>query len=109
MQKKKPSFQVIPNYGFNGVQAGMSPEKCLRNMGARILAAQPLRPRQLSAGLIAVAELSRQSARLGPNCIILTRKWCDAIAVDRRLRQPCSLNIQAKYETLAVDRSDSLL
>jgi hypothetical protein len=38
MQKKKPSFQVIPNYSINGVPNGTNLKKCLRNKAAMMLA-----------------------------------------------------------------------
>jgi hypothetical protein len=33
MQKKKPSFQVIPNYRINGAPNWNESKKCLRNKG----------------------------------------------------------------------------
>ena len=35
-------------------------------------------------------------------------KWCGAIRIGPRIRAACSLNIQAKYETLGTGRLDSL-
>jgi hypothetical protein len=109
MQKKKPSFQVIPNYGINGVTNWNESKEVARTRAARILACATA---PTVAGFFRTRDSHRQAitaiARLSRICTILIRKWCDAIAVDLGLRQPCSLNIQAKYETLAAGRPDSL-
>jgi hypothetical protein len=61
MQKKKPSFQVIPNYGVGEPKTGMNLKKCLRNKAATVVVGAAFRPPQAySVRLIAIAKLSKR-------------------------------------------------
>jgi hypothetical protein len=60
MQKKKPPFQVIPNYSINGVPNWNESKEVPAEQGLQgYWPAQSFRPRQaFSARLIAIAKLS---------------------------------------------------
>jgi hypothetical protein len=81
MQKKKPSFQAIPNYSINVVTNwNESKEVPAEQALQRYRPAQFLRPAQaFSIGLIAIAQTIAALARLGLNYTIPIRKWCAAI------------------------------
>src|SRR4051794_2035275 len=101
MQKKKRSFQVIPNCGIDGAanwndSKEMPAEQGLQGHGPRNFADRCrlnlygyYRPNH--RGDVAIrTELPQSSRQNGA-----TQK-----RLSQGLRQPCSLNIQAKYETL---------
>ena len=109
MQKKKPSFQVIPNCRINGApnwneSKEVPVEQGLQGHGPRNFSDRYRLNlygycRQNERGDIAIqAELPQSSRQNGATQKRLTQG----------LRQPCSLNIQAKYETLGTGRLDSL-
>jgi hypothetical protein len=61
MQKKKPSFQVIPNCRVGGPKTGMNLKKCLRNKAGMVLVgATSATAAGLSVRLIAIAKLSKR-------------------------------------------------
>src|SRR4051794_9310642 len=108
MQKKKSSFQAIPNYRVSSIKLGRiqrSPSGTrLQMITACALLRRLKAHRQVNPHRPAFADLYGIPAPLA--------KWCIAIgAVARNLdpiRRSCSLNIQAKYETLPAGRPDSL-
>jgi hypothetical protein len=78
MQKKKPSFQVIPNYTINGApnwneSKEVPAEQGCNDIGLRIspTARRPFR---------SASPNYRGANAPGLNCTILIRKWCGAIA-----------------------------
>jgi hypothetical protein len=81
MQKKKRSFQVIPNCGVNGVTNWNVSKEVPVEQGCDDIG---LRNSPNAAGSIRTVNRHRQMiaalSRLEPNCSILTRKWCNAIA-----------------------------
>jgi hypothetical protein len=113
MQKKKPYFQVIPNCSINGVTNWNESKEVPAEQGRDDIG---LRNCPTAVGLFCRLDRHRQTivaiARLGLKLHNPHSKWCGAIAGCRRnlgpLRQSCSLNIQAKYETLSAGRPDSL-
>jgi hypothetical protein len=81
MQKKKSSFQVIPNYSINGVtnwnESKETPAEQGRNrIGLRNFSGR-CRP---FLHVNRHCELSRPASAPGLNCTILSRKWCGAIS-----------------------------
>jgi hypothetical protein len=116
MQKKKPTFQAIPNYSVSGPPNW--------NESKEVPAEQGWNDARLTGFLIAGAVVTVNCRRIlwtdesGNNRADLTfgcegMPWC--AAMERhfrqsrpRLRQPCSLNVQAKYETFSSGRSYSL-
>jgi hypothetical protein len=106
MQKKKPCFQVIPDYGVSRL-ANWNESKCLRNKAGMHLACATSpdlfcainRYRQTIATW---AEFQHPHTRMvRRNSVVFGAMWA-------RIRQPCSLNFQAKYETLCAGRLYSL-
>jgi hypothetical protein len=74
MQKKKRSFQVIPNYSINGIRNWNESKKCLRNKAVMILAgATPLTAAGQLGRLIGPRQTVAAISWLEPNCTILTR------------------------------------
>jgi hypothetical protein len=60
MQKKKPSFQVIPNYRIGGPKTGMNLKKRLRNRAGMVLAGATS---ATAAGLFRSVIRDRQTGR----------------------------------------------
>jgi hypothetical protein len=86
MQKKKPSFEVIPNYRINCAQTGTNLTNCLRNKGCKDVACAPS---LTVAGSTSTANYHQSIAAISwsePNGAILTPKWCDAIGPDPMIR-----------------------
>jgi hypothetical protein len=113
MQKKKPSFQVIPNYSINGAANWNESKEVPAEQGC-VDMAWAISP--AAAGLFCMLNRHRQTiaalACLGLNRTILPKKWCGAIVLLAQswpgYGKPSSLNIQAKYETLSAGRPTSL-
>jgi hypothetical protein len=113
MQKKKPSFQVIPDYSVSGLTNWNESKEVPAEQGRNDTgpATSPTAAGR-SVRLMAIADLSQRYRDLGLIFSILTRKWCGATAGywrdPGRDTAACSLNIQAKYETLCAGRRYSL-
>jgi hypothetical protein len=114
MQKKKPSFQVIPNYRVSGFTNWNESKEVPAEQG-RNDAGVPTSP--TAAGLFCtvnrhrqtIAAISRPEAEFQiPEPKMVQRNSVILGAILARIRQPYSLNIQAKYETLCAGRPDSL-
>src|SRR4051812_34615925 len=106
MQKKKPSFQVIPNYGVHGAPNWNESKEVPAEQGPLIVASEFSHRRNFSARLLGIRAI------VAPTCLYRVAhaypKWCGAIRTGPEITAACSLNIQAKYETLGTGRLDSL-
>jgi hypothetical protein len=79
MQKKKPSFQVIPNYSINGATNWNESKEVPAEHGCNDIGLRSFSERcRPFCTRDRIAKLSRAASAPGLNCTVLTRKWCGA-------------------------------
>jgi hypothetical protein len=104
MQKKKPYFQAIPNCSINGVTNWNESKEVPAEQGRNDMACAISDARRPFLSVIRLRQTITALARLGSELLNPHPKMVQRNillgAILARIRQSCSLNIQANYETL---------